>query len=152
MNETLARLVAAYQRIGAEQMQGLPMFNSRLQVEAVGFREWEGRFLGILIAPWFMNLVVLPTLREDWQSGGVGSEVDLDLPSGSYSFHLCLADEVGVHLSLALFSAVGDFPDQETARSVAEETLCGLFTAPKRPASDSAGGLTRRALLSGTPK
>lgn len=156
MERTVARLVAAYQRIGIERMQDVPVCNPRLCVEAVGFRHWEGRFVGALIAPWFINLVVLPTEREDWQQGAVGSQVELYLPSGNYQFDLCLADEVGVHLSLPLFSTVQDFPDQITARAVGEETVRGLFDESQR--EDSGRGedrgdrrrLTRRALLGGT--
>ena len=148
MNDDPRELVSAYQRIGIERMQGLPMVNPRLQVEAVGFRCWEERFVGILIAPWFLNLIVLPVEPAEKQLPN-GAKIELDLPGGRHEFDLCEVDGVGAHLSLPLFSSVCAFPDQDTARGVAEETLRVLFAESTESARDAAPTLTRRALLSG---
>jgi hypothetical protein len=45
-----------------------PILNNRLEVETVGFVNWgeeNGEFaseVGILITPWFMNIVLLPDI------------------------------------------------------------------------------------------
>ena len=60
MRIQVADLVAHYEAIYAERMRDLPIVNPRLAVEAVGFEQWEDQDLGVLITPWFMNLVLLP--------------------------------------------------------------------------------------------
>ena len=55
-DEVDARIDAIYR----ERMQGLPIVNPELSVEAVGFEPFEAHELGVLISPWFMNLVLLP--------------------------------------------------------------------------------------------
>jgi [NiFe] hydrogenase assembly HybE family chaperone len=60
MTIKVADLVARYQAIYEERMRDLPIVNPKLAVEAVGFDQWEEKDLGILITPWFMNLVLLP--------------------------------------------------------------------------------------------
>jgi len=60
MRIKVADLVTRYQAIYRERMRDLPIVNSRLAVEAVGFEQWEDKDLGILITPWFMNLVLFP--------------------------------------------------------------------------------------------
>ena len=54
------RLESAFERVRRERMIDVPMLNPRLAVQAVGFRDWRGGWLGILITPWFMNLMLLP--------------------------------------------------------------------------------------------
>ena len=51
--ETAFRAVAA-------RMQGLAFVNPALAVEAIGFAPWSGHWLGVLLTPWFMNLVLAP--------------------------------------------------------------------------------------------
>jgi [NiFe] hydrogenase assembly HybE family chaperone len=149
-------LEAAY-REAETRMAGLPVFNPRLAVEAVGFREWdEGRRIGVLVSPWFMNLVLLPGPGDDWSGLAPGSRQTWALPDGEYPFVVAAAGEVPRHQNLALFSAVTDFPDMETARAVAREVMGALFTvsdgaAPPSERPPQAGGvrepLSRRDLL-----
>ena len=53
-------LEAAFLRIEREAMDGLPLLNKALRVQAVGFERWQGQWLGALVTPWFLNLVLVP--------------------------------------------------------------------------------------------
>ena len=55
-----------FNRIHLENMQGIPILNPVIEVQALGFQEFEGRVLGIIITPWLMNVVILPREDEDW--------------------------------------------------------------------------------------
>jgi len=123
----LTRWVSAYESIHGERMAGLPICNDNLSVEAIGFRHWDGGFAGVLISPWFMNFVIFPCGNEEWLEERTGAKVEVEFPSGTYEFDTCALPELGAHLSLALFSTVHDFPDQETARQVADETARAIF-------------------------
>ena len=50
-------LANAYRR-AALKVKGMPIYNPTLAIEAVGFREHEGRHVGVMLTPWFMNLTV----------------------------------------------------------------------------------------------
>jgi [NiFe] hydrogenase assembly HybE family chaperone len=54
------KLEQIFNKIHQEQMQGIPILNNMLKVQALGFQEYQGRIVGILITPWLMNLVMLP--------------------------------------------------------------------------------------------
>ncbi|WP_059287489.1 [NiFe]-hydrogenase assembly chaperone HybE [Aquitalea magnusonii] len=58
------QLEALFRDIAASRMQGIPILNPALQVEAIGFQQWggpQGRlWAGVLLTPWFMNLLLLP--------------------------------------------------------------------------------------------
>lgn len=152
MHAAIDRLTSAYEQIGAERMSDLPVFNKNMLVEAVGFRIWERRYAGIVITPWFMNFVIVPTRQEPWMQMSTGSTVELDFPSGLYSLNVCRTPDADAHLGLSLFSTVLGFPNQDTARCVAGEILTELFADRKRSVEsrDETGSpLTRRALLRG---
>lgn len=157
MDDRIRNLVSIHQRIAVERMRDLPIFNERLEVEPVGFREADGRPVGVLISPWFINLVLLPGADDDWSDIRVGSSGTWEFPAGEYEFHAGDLDGVGPHYTAALFTTVVDFPDQATARAVAESVMEDLLAtdASRTPESVRKGGgdvlfneaMSRRSLL-----
>ena len=145
MTIKVADLVARYHAIYEERMQGLPIINSRLAVEAVGFERWEGQDLGVLITPWFMNLVLLPD-EDRLAALPQGEEVRCEFPSGPCELTVYHDEELGTYLAAVLFRTVADFPDQDVARAVAEEALANVLA--EAPAKD-ARTVSRRGLLTG---
>ena len=66
LDERVQHLMDFYRRVETERMQGLPLLNPALRVEAVGFRlaeEDASVAEGVLITPWFMSLLRLPAQR-----------------------------------------------------------------------------------------
>jgi [NiFe] hydrogenase assembly HybE family chaperone len=123
--EAMQHLVAAFRRIEQTRMQGLPFLNPALRIEAVGFIPWESGALGVLITPWFMNLVLLPGTA-DWRHLRVGSKVKHRFPSGCYEFTLGDEPGVGRYQSCSLFSPMHVFEDHAAAVATATEVMRGL--------------------------
>jgi [NiFe] hydrogenase assembly HybE family chaperone len=119
-------LVDRYRDIYEQRMQGLPFVNTKLDVEAIGFREFQDFELGVLISPWFMNLVILPNAGLDDRLEQ-GRKIRVRLPSEVVEFMSVQDEEIGLYLSAVLFSSVMDFPDQETAKSIAQQVMQDLF-------------------------
>ncbi len=125
-------LERVFRRIETERMQGLPFLNPALQVRAVGFRHWQGHCLGVLITPWFMNLMLLPNEGDDWQELSIGDKQLHQLPSGPYEFIVGEEPEVGRYQMCSLFSPVFEFADQETAEATAMAAMSALMEAENR--------------------
>lgn len=123
-----ARLASAYERIARTRMADLPFLNPALRVEAVGFRPWGGEWLGALVTPWSVNLVLLPGEGE-WRSLPMGGERIVALPAGRYRFIAGHDEEAGEHHACSLFSPAQEFGSHETAVAVAEAALEALFDA-----------------------
>lgn len=121
--DDVACIVAAYQRVDVERMQDIPFRNAALQVEAVDFCDWGGEQIGVIISPWFMNLVLVPGSETDWSTHRHGDKVVYTLPSGQYEFVHGDLEGFGVLQTCSLMSPVGDLQDQDTARLVAEEIM-----------------------------
>lgn len=144
-------LVAAFERIAATRMAGLPMNNPALKVAAIGFRPWqEGHHVGVLITPWAINLVVAG------DAGGRDLYLASDrrqtrnFPSGSYDFMGGDEPECGAFQFCSLFSPAFEFPDQASAEAMAADIMAALFTeattaADPREAARLAGTSPMRA-------
>lgn len=145
MTIKVADLVTRYEKIYRDRMRDLPIVNPKLSVEAVGFDQWEDKDLGILITPWFMNLVLLPD-SDRLADVPQGEQIECRFPSGPCELTVYQDEELGSYLAAVLFRTVADFPDQETARAVAEEALAQIVTkAPQKEAEK----VSRRGLLTG---
>ena len=121
-----------YRQIERERMTGLPLLNSALSVKAVGFRDWQGSVLGVLVTPWFMNLVMLPGEGDEWGDLRPGSKVLHAFPSGEYEFIVGEEEGVGIFQSCSLFSPMFEFGDQRSAEMTAEAVMAGIIDAVNR--------------------
>jgi len=143
MGDTVTNLVRHFEHIYAEHMRELPIVNPRVQVEAVGFQDYEGHQLGVLITPWFMNLVLL-VAGDAWSDSAQGDKSSLEFPSGPIEFTISRDETLGTYLTAVLFRSVSDMPDQQTALAIAQQVMKNLFVPAKNERS-----LSRRELLTG---
>lgn len=141
--DIVIELVRHFESIYREHMQGLPIVNPQVAVEAVGFQDFEGHRLGVLITPWFMNLVLLPA-RDEWRDSAQGDTSTIGFPSGPIEFTSCRDDKLGTYLTAVLFRSVANLPDQPTARTVARQVMTELFLPSRNERK-----LSRRELLTG---
>jgi len=107
-------------------MQGLPFINAELHVEAIGFREFQDFEIGVLITPWFMNLILLPG-TDVGANIDQGHRINACFPSGDIEFTAAQDEELGLYFSAVLFSTVTDIPNHATARELATEIMKELF-------------------------
>lgn len=136
-----ARLVAEFREIWHTKMRDVPMVNKLLSVEAVGFRMVDGRPLGVLVSPWFMNLVQLPGEGEDWSGLTPGVKELIAFPSGDYEFIHNTRDMIGGYKACSLFSPMGDFSTQLQAQEVARAIMVALFDEGHRAETDRAADI-----------
>jgi [NiFe] hydrogenase assembly HybE family chaperone len=141
------RVQTAFERVQRERMAGLPFVNEALRVELVGLRRWRGHWLGVLITPWFMNLLLLPgdgvaegdEVAARWPAVRTGEYAQFAFPAGVMSFLAGREGEVGEYLSCSLFSPAFEFAEHEVARQTAQACLVALFdpaSAAGRPVAE----------------
>jgi len=143
-------LAVRFRDIADTRMRGLPFLNPALEVEAVGFaaqvEEVDCGALGILITPWFMNLMWLAPASSAPLSQGVSREHVFG--SQRLTFIGAVDAEFGAYESCSLFSPMFEFADQASARATAEQVLDLLRAAPEKEEPQHPA-LSRRALLFG---
>lgn len=150
-DDPTSRLTAQLRRIHDERMQGLPFLNAALHVEVLGFRRWQGDWLGAAITPWSINLLLLPGGGSLWRDRPTGERHPVAFPVGAIDF---IADfDEGADLPASqyfpLVANVSRIDTQTTARDAAQAALDALFVAPAvaEPAPPAAPIPTRRAFF-----
>lgn len=138
--ESARRFEATFREIHVGQMRGVPLVNETLEVRAIGFRPYDGRIIGVLLTPWFMNIVLVPGPDDDWSARVSGSRELLDFPSGEYEFIDASRPETGPYKACSLFSPMFDFSSMLQAEETARAALAALFDPSLRADEDEAGG------------
>lgn len=152
----IRELVERFREIGETSMRDLPLYNPDLVVEAVGFRHLEDRWVGVLITPWFMNLLRLPKQQAPMDLALIGRRLKATLPSGEKELMQGGDGLIGAYESLSLHSPMFAFKTQEAAREEAARLLKELMRPSDCSAPEDIGRLqaasskmSRRAFIRG---
>ena len=143
----------AFFRIQRDQMCDVPILNPELSVEAVDFQRWQGHWLGIVVTPWCMSMLLVPGNPENWVSTGDNKRRFVKFPAGDFAFLGSAEAELGEYQSCPLFSPMGQFGSQSEATMTARASLIALLTDPqaaKAAAAEKPAGepsLSRRRFL-----
>lgn len=111
---------ATFRDVHQGKMRDVPLLNPALSVQAVGFRPHPLGTIGILLTPWFMNVVLVPGEPIDEP---VGARRIVAFGSGAYEFVVARRPETGAYLACSLFSPVHEFNTQLVAIEVALAAL-----------------------------
>ncbi len=125
-----ARLERRFGALARTRMQGVPVCNDAIGVAALGFEPLGKDRPGILITPWFMNLVILP--GED-EGRTTGEKCRRALPAGEFEFIVTRDEELGPLLMCSLFSPMFEFADQQAALETAQAALAEALNPESRP-------------------
>ncbi|MEN2494677.1 MAG: hypothetical protein TECD_00584 [Hyphomicrobiaceae bacterium hypho_1] len=128
LREAPERLVEDFTEIWHSKMAGIIIVNKKLYVQSIGFRMYKGRPLGVLITPWFMNLVQLPGVDDNWSNLTAGVKEVIEFPSGCYEFIHNRRDNTGGYKACSLFSQMFFFKMQKQAITVAYAIMQVLFS------------------------
>jgi [NiFe] hydrogenase assembly HybE family chaperone len=137
-----ARLEAYFRDIHRRVMADAPISSAALDVACVGFRAWDYKCLGVLVTPWFMNLVLAPV-------SSFAATQSVVFPCGAIEFRLSDLPGFGPMAMCSLFSPMQEFADQHGAIATAQAALDALFdprlldSTPAREATPAAPNARR---------
>jgi [NiFe] hydrogenase assembly HybE family chaperone len=135
----------------ATRMRDVPVVNPALSVRALGFERFVGDWLGVLITPWFMNLLLLPGPECSWMKIPPGSKIERAFPYGSYEFTLADEARLGPYAQCSLFSPMFEFQDHDAAVATAQAVLKHLLELdPPAAVRPPRSAISRRDLLRGS--
>ncbi len=136
LDQRVSALVTHFVRVQTERMVGIPLLNPALSVEAVGFEWAEGEedaeavAEGVLITPWFMSLLRLPSVNGP-HGHRVGRKTVRDFGSERFEFIGAYDPAIGYHETCALFSPMNGFTSQDLARETALASLALVRPPPE---------------------
>lgn len=147
-------LEQVFAHIADTRMRDIPVQNPALRVQAVGFAPQThvngASLLGVLVTPWFMNLVWLP--MDQGACGGdvpgIGQKVTHRIGGASFDFIGAHEDGLGAFACCSLFSPMFEFEDQAVAVATASEVM-NLIRMPERKPIAATATPSRRGFLFG---
>ncbi len=122
-----ARLEAHFQDVYLRAMADVPICNQALSVASVGFRPWRDQAFGIVLTPWFMNIVLAPLEGAPPVTGASGATRSIALPCGKVDFLVSELEGFGRLLMCSLFSPMDDYVDLDAALATAHAAHDGLL-------------------------
>ncbi|CNE50797.1 hydrogenase-2 assembly chaperone HybE [Yersinia kristensenii] len=155
-----ALLEQIFGQIAADEMRGLPFYRDHIPLRACGFQLFEQQWIGALLTPWMLSLVVLPGPQQSWQRRAVGERLMLALPCGTIGFIVSEIDFIvsemdftvseiaggGQYLSRSLMSPLDTSLSAERALQLAEQSARMALSLPVTDA-DAPANPRRRALF-----
>lgn len=120
-----------FRRVYAERMAGLPFLNPALDVAVMDFQRVNGDWLGIVVTPWCLQLMLVPGGGTLWEDIPAGERRLVGLPAGPIEF---IADagesDLPAFQYCPLIAPVTAIADMAAARAAAEDAMTVLMTAP----------------------
>jgi [NiFe] hydrogenase assembly HybE family chaperone len=138
LNHLTSTLENCFTQIQQQRMADVPILNPALQVQAVDFQLFAQTWIGVLITPWFMNLLYFQA-----DNKVIGSKIAHTFPAGQFEFIVSYEKELGFYQSCSLYSPMFEFQQQEIAVQTAQAALQALLKIPQSV------NISRRDLLRG---
>jgi [NiFe] hydrogenase assembly HybE family chaperone len=143
------KLEAHFRGVHVGAMRDVPICNENLAVASTGFRPCGDWALGIVVTPWFMNIVAAPLAGAAPVAALPGETQSLVLPCGMVECLAAKLDGFDRLLMCSLFSPMQDFEDQEAALATAKAAFELLLTPPAPPPEPPVRSMDRRAFFRG---
>lgn len=122
------RLVDQYERI-AREMQGLPFYHKTMPIRAECALH-EGQWLGVVLTPWMLSVVVLPGPEQIWPVRPLASRLALQLPCGNLTFMVGELPGTGQLLSCSLMSPLDAHLGASEGEALVSSVLRMLLSLP----------------------
>ena len=127
----------------------MPQANPALQIKAIGFTKIEGDWVGVMVTPWFIQLLLLPGGGTLWGDIPDGQRRYLDLPGSTFYFTATEVADVGPYQFTALLDKIDQAPDMATAQRLADDALRTALnlTSATPPVNEEPRAVSRRGFF-----
>ncbi len=141
-----ALLEQCFNAIATAEMSQLPFYQAQIPVRACGFQRFEQQWVGALLTPWMLSLLVLPGPGQIWPQRSVGSRLALALPCGNVGFIAGEVSGCGPYLASSLLSPLPPGIEADVAERLAQQCARLALSLPVLDV-DAPANPTRRLLF-----
>ena len=117
-----------FEHIRRERMMGLPICRADIVVRALGFAPFAGHWLGALVTPWSVLVILAAGNRQTWPNVEVGKIMPVTLPGGAFHFLGMNEPELGRFLACSLMSPIERLYRQKEVEAFALNSLRLMMT------------------------
>ncbi len=121
-------IVEAFDKVHKESMQEMPFCASNINVASSNFQLMDGHWLGVLLTPWMISIMLLPSDQVSHPDREVTSKIGIQLANDNYTFTVGEQEGVGKYYACSIMSPLSGIASQEEAMTLVKE-LQRLITA-----------------------
>lgn len=129
-NENPTALFQAEMEKIAETMQELPFYRSDIPCFAPKFVLFEEQWVGTILTPWMLSVLILPGPDSYWQPRLLGDKIAVQLPYKSMTFTVSGIEQIPQYLSCSLQSPLATDLTANQAVQLAKDCLTMVLSLP----------------------
>ena len=126
--------LAEMQKIVPE-MQDLPFFHHNIECFCPKFVLFEGQWVGSVLTPWMISVVILPGPQQTWEPRELGDKITVQLPYKALTFTVSGIETVPQYLSCSLHSPLNPNLTNEQAIQLTQDCLRMILSMPAKQAT-----------------
>jgi [NiFe] hydrogenase assembly HybE family chaperone len=123
-----------YSQVLETDMQHMAFCQLSLPVYATPFVHYQNQWLGVLLTPWMLSILILPGPNECWPPRQLADKLGLEFGAGReskhYTFIVNQHPQLGQYLACSLMSPVKGIGDAESGIALAKDILNQLNQIP----------------------
>lgn len=141
-------LKETFQKIVEQDMKDLPFLHPGVEVDTYGFQIFENQWVGALLTPWMLSILILPGPGQVWPVRKVSDKLGVTFPRGDATFMVGHIDAIGQYLSCSLMSPLDKKIGQFALSEMANQSVRELLTPPGEEIDpDAPESLKRRRIF-----
>ena len=112
------------------EMQDLPFFHKGIECFCPKFVLFEDQWIGTVLTPWLMSVVILPGPQQQWEPRELGDKLTVQLPYKALTFTVSSLENVPQYLSCSLHSPLDPNLTNEQAVQLTQDCLRTVLSIP----------------------
>lgn len=131
-NENPAPLFQSAMEQVAKEMQDLPFYRPHIQCYCPKFVLFENQWIGTVLTPWMMSIVILPGAAQQWVAREIGDKIAVQLPYKTLTFTVSGLATIPQYLSCSLHSPLDPALTQTQGVQLAQDCLRMILSMPTK--------------------
>ncbi len=116
-------------------MQGLPFCREEIPCFCPKFVLFENQWIGAVLTPWMLSVVVLPGPGQQWEIRELGDKLAIPLPYKTLNFTVSSLENIPQYLSCSLHSPLDSSLSKDYAVQLTKDCLQMLLSLPMKQAT-----------------
>lgn len=116
----------------SEKMKNLPFYRADIPCFCPKFVQFENQWVGTVLTPWMLSVLVLPGPSQQWASRTIGDKIALSMPYKRLNFTVSALDNIPQYLSCSLQSPLDAGLTKEHAVQLTKDCLTMALSLPMK--------------------
>jgi [NiFe] hydrogenase assembly HybE family chaperone len=119
-----------FEDIHQTTMKSMPFCKSNISVKVSELQQIDGQWVGAILTPWMLSLLIFPSHNNHWIKREITSKVGISLANGDYTFVVGEHEQLGQYLSCSLLSPIEGINDDQQGAQILTDIVRLAWALP----------------------